>query len=275
MRTLAAPSPAQLMVHADLALRSALAAVAGTEPSRLGRAAAGAAYLDLWAGDRLLRADGGNHSAVARFLLPRLLMESVDTLSVLLGERAQRNTGPGAAYREHARWLHQAMWHPDHRARLDAVTARLDGPPTGEDRLARPLTSVRPAALPLDLHALLDALERERRAVVGACALAPERDPAGNWALADRYALLTAAAACLDGWRGAGRGRRITSDRDRLVAALSRIAIRLGLEPVGPDTELSGALFGEAVAHCRRPTAPARTAPAHTAPVGARRLVGA
>jgi hypothetical protein len=268
VRTIAAPSPARLVVHADLALRGALAAVAGTEPSRLGRAAAGAAYLDLWVGDRLLRADGGNHSATARFLLPRLLMESVDALSVLLGAQAQRNTGPGAAYRGHARRLHQAMWHPDHRARLDAVTARLDGPPTGEDRLARPLTSVRPAALPLDLHALLDELERERRAVVAACALAPAS--AGAWALADRYALLTAAAACLDGWRGTGRGRRITTDRDRLVAALSRIAIRLGLEPVGPDTELSGALFDEAVAHCRRPAAPARPAPA-----GARRLVGA
>ncbi|MFH9403971.1 hypothetical protein ACH4JS_30055 [Streptomyces sp. NPDC017638] len=269
MRT-PAPSPAQLMLHADMALRSALAAVAGTEPARLGRAAAGAAYLDLWVGDRLLRADGGNHSAPARFLLPRLLMESADALSVLLGAQAQSNEGPGAAYRGHARRLHQAMWHPDHRARLDAVTARLDGPPTGEDRLARPLTSVRPAALPLDLHALLDELERERRAVVGACAPAPARASAGAWALADRYALLTAAAACLDGWRGAGRGRRITTDRVRLVAALSRIAVRLGLEPVRPDTELSGALFDEAVAHCRRPTARARTSP-----TGTRRLVGA
>ncbi|MEX2985750.1 hypothetical protein [Streptomyces sp. C36] len=266
----ASPTPERLLAHADAALRSAMAAATARTPPRLAKAAAGAAYLDLWACERLLRADGGIRSASARFLVPRLLMESVDGLTVLLGTELHRASRASAEYRRRARLLGEAMWHPDHEERLMAVVERLSLPLYGDDRLSRPMTSVRPMSLPTALHRMLDDLERERRQLIDDCALSEGSPTARDWARADRYALLTAAAACVDDWeRRKGHRQHRLADLTRLVGALSRLAVRLDREPAGPDAELSGALFDEADLYCRTSSVVVRTARS-----AARQLVG-
>ncbi|MEE1758267.1 MULTISPECIES: type I polyketide synthase [unclassified Streptomyces] len=242
-------SPARLAAHAGTALRCALRAAADRPPSRRARAAAGAAYLDLWVCGRLLRAD----PVAARHLVPRLLLESVDGLVVLLGPDLSCDSGPGAEYRRRARFLADAMWHADHTEHLTAVTARLPRLARGDDRLSRPLAPLR--------HLTLSVLEQERRHLLTTCAAATARygrdqggtDSAGDArhrAAADRYALLTAAAACLDDPQpGDGRARA------RLTGALSRLALRLDRDPDGSDTVRCAAVFDEVIAP-RRTTAP-------------------
>ncbi|MFG2552073.1 hypothetical protein ACGFWF_19310 [Streptomyces sp. NPDC048581] len=166
--------------------------------------AVGACYLDLWICDRLLRHDGGNRSAAARCLVPVLLLEGVGGIAPVLGARLHRPDVAAVEYRRRRRVLVRAVRErsPQTWERLGQRLARIA---TGEDRLARPLTPVRGRGLPQPLAELVGLLEAERRelAAVGAESVGGEPPHA----LLERCALLTAAAACLDGWQEAGPHR--------------------------------------------------------------------
>lgn len=245
-------APDQLLAHADAALRSALLSVAHRPLPRPARAAAGAAYLDLWVCDRLLSAEGDSASAGAGFLVPRLLLEAVDGLAPWVDPGPGHRSRAVREFRRRAALLGDATWHGDQAGRPAAVITRLARLPRGEDRLSRPLTPVPPGALPAELRTLLADLEPERRELIAECARTADESGAGDWSRADRYALLTAAAACLDGWRRRTLRRgRLLADRARLRGALSRLVVRLDRAPAGSDAELSAAVFPQAVEYCR------------------------
>ncbi|WP_431780684.1 acyl-CoA dehydrogenase [Streptomyces chumphonensis] len=91
------------------------------------------------------------------------------------------------------------------------------------------------------------ALSGHLRELAAECRELPERDPSvlanpRGYALAERYTLLAAAAACLGVWRhGVTRtGCPFLTEPAWLTAALGRICLRLGLpgaEPGGEDTD--------------------------------------
>ncbi|MCZ7414661.1 acyl-CoA dehydrogenase [Streptomyces sp. WMMC897] len=91
------------------------------------------------------------------------------------------------------------------------------------------------------------ALAGQLGVVAGECQELPERDPAvlanpRGYALAERYTLLTAGAACLGLWRYGVRqsGCGFLSEPAWLAAALGRICLRLGLpgsEALREDTD--------------------------------------
>ncbi|MEE1929377.1 acyl-CoA dehydrogenase [Streptomyces sp. TRM 70351] len=103
-------------------------------------------------------------------------------------------------------------------------------------------------------------------ALAAECRVLPERDPAvlanpRGYALAERYALLAAGAACLGVWRcgprGAGAqdgpGAAFLRRPEWLAAALARITLRLGLpvpDPPAGAPDPTDVLVSEAVARC-------------------------
>lgn len=213
--------------EAQSALRAVVHAVAVAAPrpaTPRERSAVAGAYAGLWTCRRLAEASQGPGGAapVAAYLAPRLLLDGADGLAAALGDRLYGSGASSAAYRRHVRKLAEIAATPGAAARTREVAARLPALVSGDDRLARPLTAVSASALARPLRELVGALEEERRAVVARVA---DPGPAGIWALADRYALLSAAAVCLDGWRMPGAPRRRRSgDRMCLVGALSRLA---------------------------------------------------
>ncbi|MFJ8469283.1 hypothetical protein [Streptomyces swartbergensis] len=243
--------------EAESALRAVVHAVAdgpGLPPTARARAAVAGAYADLWICRRLAeaaRTPSGTAGAevVAGYLAPRLLLDGADGLGAALGERLHSPEPPFAAYRQHVRRLAALAGAPGAAARTRAVAARLPLVADGDDRLARPLTAVPATALVQPLRARVGALEEERQRVSERVV---DPGPAGVWALTDRYALLTAAVVCLDGWRVPGSPRRRrSSDRMCLTGALSRLAAGLCLPSEGNRDwqdevyEVAVALLGE------------------------------
>lgn len=230
--------------YAGAALRAVLRATRegdGALPpdSPVTRDAVCGAVADAWTAGRLLAARGPD-SAPARHLLPRLLLEGTQGLAVVLGTRLHGPDAPALRYGECVRALSRAVRRTDPRLAARLASA-LPGVTDGSDRLARPLTGVRPSALPAVLAPLVSVLEEERLALITLAGA-----PAG--VLVERYVLLSAAAACLDRWRQGGRAGAgtLTGDRARLVGALSRIAARLGLSVGGPERgDWRGMVFGE------------------------------
>lgn len=281
-----AGGPARMpLTAAESALHAVIEAVtAAGRPSARARAAVAGAYADLWACHRLGHAAVERPAAavVARYLSPRLLLDGADGLAAALGARLHETGGPAARYRDQVRRLETAASAPGAAARTRDVAARLPALAAGDDRLARPVTAAPAQALPRALGSLVRVLEEERaELVVRATALTRPDGPGndgggpGPWALADRYALLTAAAACLDGWRVPGSPRlRRSGDRICLVAALHRLVIGLSRAvPTRAATEWRDEVYEVAVALGGPPAAGAgptrspfgRPAPALTA----------
>ncbi|WP_405937234.1 hypothetical protein OG338_11530 [Streptomyces sp. NBC_00726] len=253
--TPAQPAPGAV---ARAAMHAAVRAVVAGGTSDRARAAIAGAQADLWACDRL--SDAAEHApeaaAVAPYLVPRLLLDAVDGLTPALGPLLLSPDESAAEYRHHVRVLAALTGAPGAAGRMNAVAARLPFLAACDDRLAAPLTSVRTSALAPPLGTLVQALEEERRAVaLRAIDLAtPDEAEAGSrraesWGLADRYALLTAAAACLDEWRGpAGPRRRGAGSRACLIGALSRIAAGLCLPVRVPGREWNRPAFDAVLA---------------------------
>ncbi|GGX91740.1 acyl-CoA dehydrogenase family protein [Streptomyces hiroshimensis] len=115
------------------------------------------------------------------------------------------------------------------------------------------------------LRSQVGALAAELRALGEECRALPAQDLAAlatphGYALAERYTLLAAAAACLGVWMYGDRGRDreeqgeeesgFLSDPAWLIAALGRVQFRLGLPEPAADGRRVEALLAEAVARC-------------------------
>ncbi|MFM9368673.1 acyl-CoA dehydrogenase [Streptomyces sp. Da 82-17] len=239
------------------------------------RAVLGAAFADLLLCDslalaaartvQLLPGDGALPAAAAACLLPAVLLDLVYDLSALLGPEAYADGAGHGAFAKAARDL--AVLRGPAAAR-STVAAAL--PEAGAERapaaLFRPHQGDFQAPGPADAAAagdvLLGSLPGSLRAVAGAVGPAADRlaaaaaqldaelgrfhadraalppgDRAGPRAraLADRYALLCAGAACLGVWREQ-RGEGFLGAPDWAAAALRRVTARLGAAQTGaPD----------------------------------------
>ncbi|MCF6525449.1 acyl-CoA dehydrogenase family protein [Streptomyces sp. JJ36] len=147
----------------------------------------------------------------------------------------------------------------------DPVLALLAAGDAGDarDGADRPGTAVRrvPAALAAELAALR-----------ASCRDLPELSPAAlanprGYALAERYALLAAAAACLGVWRAAARAPDggFLARPAWLRAALGRIALRLGVPGAAAEAGPEEELLDEAVRRCRE----GRSLDLYATPLGA------
>lgn len=229
------------------------------------------------------------YAAAVKFLVPLLFRDTVDALSVVLGARSFLREGPYGVFQKHARDLPVASlvhaggtvcqatvipqlprlarngWPADESA--PAEVFRLAGPlpELDFDRLGvtagrtDPVLSTLPEAAarlrgePV-LGALCAQLARELERVGEECtALAPrDRTPlAGpvSFELAERYALLLAAACCVGVWLGnPEQPSAFLREPDWLVGALSRLAGRLGLPPVAGAESVVPRVFAELAA---------------------------
>ncbi|MCX5381004.1 acyl-CoA dehydrogenase [Streptomyces sp. NBC_00091] len=235
----------------------------------------------------LLPGQASLHTATTKYLVPRLLADAMAGLSVVLGARFYLREGPHALFGKHLRDLPViALGHAGATACLLTVIPQLPGlarrawlepaqPPAALFEPAAPLGALDPDALALtaagrdDLGALLLAapdwpeLRAEPALTAPAAALRElaadsgripprERGPLAGpetFALAERCALLHAAAACLGTWRAAHRrGDPFLGDTAWLRAALLRLTGRLHGRP-GPLPEpLTAALTAELAA---------------------------
>nr|QBK46632.1 HrsK1 [Streptomyces hiroshimensis] len=107
------------------------------------------------------------------------------------------------------------------------------------------------------LRSQVRALAAELRALGEECRALPEQDLAAlatphGYALAERYTLLAAAAACLGVWLHGDREREagFLSDPAWLIAALGRVQFRLGLPEPAADDRRGEALLAAVVERC-------------------------
>lgn len=299
---------------ADTALRMAAAAAERegggdlrSVDSRYARRVLGSAFLDLLVCDALLLTatrtvhllpqESSLSTAVAKYLVPRVLNQTVTDLVPVLGRCFQRDEGGAGTFRKHLRDL--AALPPGHAGSAAALASILPqlptlarrswnpgpaGPPelfeldtdvpalepallyaaAPTDTLVRTLAEAadsvesafgrdeQAAALRAATRTLADELELLRKE----CRALPERDPAvlatpRAYALAERYALLVGAAACLGVWNSArrGGGDAFLSDLPWVIGALGRICLRLGLPSGHSDVEhcYAPAVFDEFV----------------------------
>ncbi|MFF9365243.1 acyl-CoA dehydrogenase [Streptomyces griseoluteus] len=230
------------------------------------------------------------YAAATKYLVPELVQDTSEDLSVVLGARSFLREGPYGAFQKHAQDLPvaslahmgatpcQAVLVPQ-LPRLarhgwlvsgpapaelfrfgtplpDADLGRLEITAASDDRLMGTLLV---AADRLDadprLGPLCRILRGELTALRDACAALPPRErtpltgPAG-FRLAERYALLLAAAACLGIWlHNDHRDDPFLTDTAWLVSALRRLTARLG-HPQAPGTDdaVTDALLRELLA---------------------------
>ncbi len=136
-----------------------------------------------------------------------------------------------------------------HSGTDDPLTATLIG---AAERLAA-RTGTQP--LHAALAALARALVEELRVLRARCAALPAAgstvfDPLAC-ALADRYALLLCAAACLGVWEGQADGDGFLADPAWAVLVLSRIGRRLGIAVPETPADAEQAVLAEALGRCR------------------------
>ncbi|MEW2050556.1 acyl-CoA dehydrogenase family protein [Streptomyces sp. NPDC005476] len=228
----------------------------------------------------LLPGETSVQSAAVKYLVPKLLQESSYRLSVLLGARSYVRTGPYTVFQKAARDLPVvALAHAGSAVCQATIVPQL--PRLAARGWFRP-GAAPPAALfrpgdplpPLDLGRLelnargqdtlsravtdteyddprVDALARlfagELRGIARRAAELPPRDRTvlasrRGFLLADRYAHVLAAAACLGVWQhGAGPHR----DPAWVICALHRLADRLGLKPGPPPRDAAEELHTE------------------------------
>ncbi|MGW0185489.1 acyl-CoA dehydrogenase family protein [Streptomyces sp. NPDC003362] len=212
----------------------------------------------------LLPRESRTLGAVAKYLLPTILNEAMDDLSIVLGAEAYAASGSYGIFQKTARDLPMiglgSAGASASRAVIIAQLLRLPtlAPPGGTEEFAglfRPFDAALPPcrpeenALAPERDSLLGSLEesarhaagpleeaaavlvRHARALSDACGELAAR-PAGRpvspraYALADRYALLAAGAACLGVWRHRPE-RGFLADPVWAAMALTRIARRL------------------------------------------------
>ncbi|MFH8747477.1 acyl-CoA dehydrogenase [Streptomyces rimosus] len=225
-------------------------------------------------------------AAAVKYLVPLMLEQSLYQLSLLLGARFYIREGPhavfGKIYRDApvlslghaggtaclltivpqlpllARRAWQAAQPPAALFDQDAPLPGLDFQQLsvsggGSDVLAASLLAEaeQPSGHP-EVDALVDALAAELHTLRQQCSALPaaERGPGagpGTFALAERYTVLLAAAACLGVWRRhRGRpGSGPLGDTQWIHAALTRLAMRIGLSDGLLPPEASEGLFTE------------------------------
>jgi alkylation response protein AidB-like acyl-CoA dehydrogenase len=212
----------------------------------------------------LLPRESRTLGAVAKYLLPTILNETMDDLSIVLGAEAYAASGSYGIFQKTARDLPMiglgSAGASASRAVIIAQLLRLPtlAPPGGTEESAglfRPFDAALPPCRPEEnalapgRDSLLGSLEESARHATGpleeaaavlvtharglfdACEELAAR-PAGHpvspraYALADRYALLAAGAACLGVWRHRPE-RGFLADPVWAAMALTRIARRL------------------------------------------------
>jgi alkylation response protein AidB-like acyl-CoA dehydrogenase len=228
------------------------------------------------------------YAAAVKFLAPLLFQDTVEALSVVLGARSFLREGPYGVFQKHARDLPVAsLVHAGGTVCQATIIPQLprlarNGWPAGEaappevfhlagelpevdfgrlrvtagrsDPLLSTLeeTAVRLRDEPV-LSALCEQLTGELRGLSEVCeALAPrDRTPlAGpvSFDLAERYALLLAAACGLGVWlENQDHPSAFLREPDWLVGALSRLTARLGLPPVPNADSVGPKVFAELI----------------------------
>jgi alkylation response protein AidB-like acyl-CoA dehydrogenase len=286
--------PATLIACGDTALRTAVRYAVdnqrGNAPLRTPhtRAVVVGAFLDLLLSDcvtmvaaraaHLLPDRMSASAAAAAYLAPKVLTESCDDLTVILGDAQYHRYGAYGMFQKQLRDIPvMGLGHAGSAARqatiipqlplfARAASAEAAAPPATLFRVSDPLPPLEldrlevlggadplAGSLPGGIEELFDddaagADEAERaalREVAGhfakelsdlrkACAALAGRghdtlSTPFSYALADRYALLCAAAACLGVWRAQRGGGAFLADPAWLLCALVRIGGRLGL----------------------------------------------
>lgn len=229
----------------------------------------------------LLPGETSVQSAAVKYLVPKLLQDSSYRLAVLLGARSYLRTGPHAVFQKAARDLPvvslahagSAVCQATIVPQLPRLAARgwfrpgAEAPAAGLFRPGDPLP-------PLDLGKLelnsrgqdtlsravtdttyddprVDALARlfagELRGIARRATELPARDRTvlasrRGFLLADRYAHVLAAAACLGVWQ---HGTGPLRDPAWVLCALHRLADRLGLKPGPLPRDAAEGLFTE------------------------------
>ncbi|MGA4848561.1 acyl-CoA dehydrogenase [Streptomyces sp. G5(2025)] len=228
----------------------------------------------------------GATAAAVKYLVPLMLEQSLYQLSLVLGARFYLREGPyavfGKIYRDapvlslgHAGGtaclltiipqlplLARRAWHaeqpPTALFDTDAPLPELDFQQLAvvggsADPLAASLLAE--AAQPSgrqDIDALVSSLAAELRTLQQQCSALPptERGPSAGpdtFALAERYTVLLAAAACLGVWRRhrARPDSGLLGEPQWIHAALTRLAMRLGLNDGRLPQDASETLFAE------------------------------
>jgi alkylation response protein AidB-like acyl-CoA dehydrogenase len=253
------------------------------------------AFLDLLIADcfattvcrslHVLPGPAGVYAAAVKQLVPLLMRDTVDALSVVLGARSFLREGPQGGFQKHLRdlplvsleyaggtvcqaalipqlprmadgWLSDDG-APDELFRVshalpDLDLERLSGPVGRRDPLLAVLTETAPE---LRTDPVLGPLCRQLTGELGRlrqqCLELRPGDagtPAGPAAfvLAERYAILLAAAACLGVWRHNGDNpSAFLRDTGWTAGVLSRLAARLGCPPVPGAEAAQDAVFAE------------------------------
>ncbi|HVQ91263.1 MAG TPA: acyl-CoA dehydrogenase [Mycobacteriales bacterium] len=229
-------------------------------------------------------------SAAAKYLVPKLIYEASNELAVLLGARSYLREGPYAIFQKNLRDIPAASFtHANAAVCLATMIPQLprlasrswlraDEPPAELFRLDHRLGPLDFRALELTARGvdnLSGTLPASQPAVAGEPALArlcagfvaelgrlagratelPPRGRTiaagrGSFLLADRYAVLLAASACLGVWR---RNRRFQADTGWLTGTLWRLADRLGHEPGPLPDGLERRLAAELISRADEP----------------------
>ncbi|AVT36085.1 acyl-CoA dehydrogenase [Plantactinospora sp. BB1] len=224
------------------------------------------------------------YSAAVKYLVPKMLQEAVHRLSVVLGARSYLRDGPYAIFQKNLRDLLAAtLTHASAAVCQATIIPQLPrlaqqgwrsspAPPPELFRLGGSLPPLDFGALGLSARGVdsLAGTLREHGAEPGAepalarlcglftaeldrlaeiCADLPPRDRtviAGrrSFELTDRYTTVLAAAACLGVWRH-NQDDPFLRDTPWLLAALTRLAGRLGLDPGAAPDGLERHLFVE------------------------------
>lgn len=305
--------PATLIACGDTALRTAVRYAVdnqrGSAPLRTphARTVVVGAFLDLLLSDCLtLVAARAAHllpdrmsacAAAAAYLAPKVLTESCDDLTVILGDAQYHRYGAYGMFQKQLRDIPvMGLGHAGSAARQATIIPQLplfaradpahaDQPPATLFRTRDPLPPLDlaglevlgaadplAASLPGAIHELAEgeapgADEAERaalREVAGhfdrelsdlrkACAALAGRghdtlSTPFSYALADRYSLLCAAAACLGVWRAQRGDGQFLADPAWLLCALARIGGRLGLPAAKIPADTSRRLLDEVFA---------------------------
>ncbi|MGX7671963.1 acyl-CoA dehydrogenase family protein [Plantactinospora sp. DSM 117369] len=224
------------------------------------------------------------YSAAVKYLVPKMLQDAAHRLSVVLGARSYLRDGPYGIFQKNLRDLLAAtLTHASAAVCQATIIPQLPrlaqqgwrsspAAPPALFRLADPLPPLDFAGIGLSARGVdsLTATLREYGAGPGAepavarlcgvftaeldrlaevCADLPPRDRtviAGrrSFDLTDRYATVLAAAACLGVWRH-HQDAPFLRDTPWLLAALSRLAGRLGIDPGAAPDGLERHLFIE------------------------------
>ena len=222
------------------------------------------------------------YTPATKYLAPKLLRDADYRLSVILGARSYLREGPAAMFQKNSRDLQLLTFgHANATSCLAMLVPQLprlaqrgwlsDDAETAPDelfRFAETLSALDYHALELSargmdsLSCLLtggaDDLEvnslagdfvdelRELRACVGQLGPADRTVVASRrgFLLADRYCVVLAAAACLGMWQQAGTDPFL-ADPTWVIAALRRLAARLGRRTPDSDTQTTEVLLDE------------------------------